>query len=232
MPGPHGKDVMKCPLETREDTEILVAYSSRDAERGAIRSRWRRMCSPAPRAGSSCAGSGWCGKRWMAGKRPPVSADFDRRLYARMEREVSWWQRMRGRMGALLILPRTAGNGGGGFGGGGSAAGTAVAAQGATTAGDGAGGRAATGPGGARAGRDGSSRPVQSSDEAGEFNAEDVKWRGFYRSRVWLAWSPRAGGRNRRLPNRLKWLRRHDPVRRRREPPVLTAVAGPRQATG
>jgi hypothetical protein len=41
----------------------------------------------------------------------PVSADFDRRLYARMEAEGSWWQRMRARMGTLLIyraLPVTA----------------------------------------------------------------------------------------------------------------------------
>ena len=110
MPGPHGKDVMRCPLETRESTEILVAYSSR-----ALNGDDMELLESHLQSCSACrefvreqravweALDGW--------EAPPVAADFDRRVFERIERVVSWWQRMRGRMGLLLVyraLPITA----------------------------------------------------------------------------------------------------------------------------
>jgi hypothetical protein len=99
---------MKCPLET--NTETLVAYSSR-----ALNGSDTELLEAHLQSCSAC-------REFVSGQRavwealdgweaPPVAADFDRRLYARMEREVSWWQRMRGRMGLLLVyraLPVTA----------------------------------------------------------------------------------------------------------------------------
>ena len=110
MPGSYGKDVMKCPLETRENREILVAYSSRvvngsDVELLEAHLQSCTACREFVREQRAVweALEGW--------EAPPVPADFDRRLFERMEREVSWWQRMRSRMGVLLVyraLPVTA----------------------------------------------------------------------------------------------------------------------------
>jgi anti-sigma factor RsiW len=101
---------MKCPLETREERD-LVAYVSRaldggDTERLEAHLESCSACREFVRGQRAVweALDGW--------EAEPVSADFDRRLYARMEREVSWWQRMRGRMGFPLVyralLPVTA----------------------------------------------------------------------------------------------------------------------------
>lgn len=101
---------MRCPLETRESTEILVAYSSR-----ALNGDDMELLESHLQSCSACrefvreqravweALDGW--------EAPPVAADFDRRVFERIERVVSWWQRMRGRMGLLLVyraLPITA----------------------------------------------------------------------------------------------------------------------------
>jgi len=101
---------MRCPLETREDREILVAYSAGTLNAGDT--------DPLEAHVQSCA---TC-REFVRGQRvvwealdgwegPPVTADFDRRLLARIEQEVSWWPRMRSRLGPLLIhraLPVTA----------------------------------------------------------------------------------------------------------------------------
>jgi anti-sigma factor RsiW len=87
---------MKCPIETGESAELLLAYGTRklDAETTALLERHMADC-PACRefAGNhrvvSEALDAWEG--------PPVSADFDRRLYQRIEKGVSWWD--------LLIRP-------------------------------------------------------------------------------------------------------------------------------
>ncbi|MGA2272256.1 MAG: hypothetical protein ABSH00_01795 [Bryobacteraceae bacterium] len=93
---------MKCPLETREDAEILVAYSSRVLNGGDTELLEAHLqCCSACREFVSGQRAVWEAlDGWEAA---PVSADFNRRLYARMAREVSWWQRMRGRMGLLLV---------------------------------------------------------------------------------------------------------------------------------
>jgi anti-sigma factor RsiW len=101
---------MKCPLETREDKEILVAYGS-----GALNAGDTKLLEGHLQTCSRC-------REFASGQRvvwealdtweaAPVSADFDQRLFARIEQDISWWQRMRGRLGPLIIhraLPLTA----------------------------------------------------------------------------------------------------------------------------
>jgi anti-sigma factor RsiW len=102
---------MKCPLETRENREILVAYSSRalnggDTERLEAHLQSCSACREFVREQRAVweALDGW--------EAAPVSADFDRRLFARIEGETSWWQRMTGPLGFQLVyralLPVTA----------------------------------------------------------------------------------------------------------------------------
>jgi len=102
---------MKCPLETREDAEILVAYSSRVLNGGDTELLEAHLqCCSACREFVSGQRAVWEAlDGWEA---PPVTADFDRRLFGRIEGEVSWWQRTLGRMGFPLVyralLPVTA----------------------------------------------------------------------------------------------------------------------------
>jgi anti-sigma factor RsiW len=82
---------MKCPIETRENAEVLLAYCTRklDAESTAILERHMEVC-PACRQFSSAQRAVW--EALDAWEAAPVTLDFDRRLYQRIDREVSWWQ--------------------------------------------------------------------------------------------------------------------------------------------
>jgi anti-sigma factor RsiW len=87
---------MKCPSEDRENAELLLAHASRklDAERAAVLEQHIAQC-PACREYAAAQFAVWEALEcWSA---PEVSTDFDRRLYERIEREVSWWD--------LLIRP-------------------------------------------------------------------------------------------------------------------------------
>jgi anti-sigma factor RsiW len=81
---------MKCPIETRENAELLLAYCTRklDAESTAILERHMEMC-PACREFASGQRAVW--EALDAWEAEPVTLDFDRRLYRRVEQEVSWW---------------------------------------------------------------------------------------------------------------------------------------------
>ena len=87
---------MRCPLETRESAGLLLAYCSRklDAETAAVLEEHMESC-PACREFASAQRSVW--ETLDAWEAAPVSPDFDRRLYRRIEREVSRWD--------LLIRP-------------------------------------------------------------------------------------------------------------------------------
>ena len=87
---------MKCPIETRENAEVLLAYCSRklDAESTAILERHMEIC-PACREFASGQRAVW--EALDAWEAAPVTLDFDRRLYQRIDREVSWWN--------LLVRP-------------------------------------------------------------------------------------------------------------------------------
>jgi len=81
---------MRCPIETRENAEMLLAYCSRklDAESTAILEDHIRIC-PACREFAGGQQAVW--KALDTWEATAVSADFDRRLYQRIEKEVSWW---------------------------------------------------------------------------------------------------------------------------------------------
>jgi anti-sigma factor RsiW len=84
---------MKCPLEVRDTAGCLLEYTSGklDAER---RARIEEHMAACP------ACHGFAGRQqavWQAleaWEPAPVSVDFDRRLYQRIEQEVSWWSRL------------------------------------------------------------------------------------------------------------------------------------------
>jgi anti-sigma factor RsiW len=81
---------MRCPIETQEHAEWLLAYCSRslDAQRLAILEEHMREC-PACREFAARQRTVWEAlDTWEAA---PVSMDFDRRLYQRIQQEVSWW---------------------------------------------------------------------------------------------------------------------------------------------
>jgi hypothetical protein len=83
---------MRCPIETQETAELLLAYSARklDPESAAGLERHMRVC-PSCRAFAEGQRLVW--EALDAWDAVPVSPDFDRRLYARIDREVSWWER-------------------------------------------------------------------------------------------------------------------------------------------
>jgi anti-sigma factor RsiW len=81
---------MRCPIETQEHAELLLAYCSRslDAERRAMLEEHMRDC-PSCREFAGNQSAVWEAlDTWEA---PPASLDFDRRLYQRIQQEVSWW---------------------------------------------------------------------------------------------------------------------------------------------
>jgi anti-sigma factor RsiW len=80
---------MSCPMENRE-SEVLLAYcaGSLEATRSAMIEEHMRAC-PACREFAEGQQAVW--KALDGWEAAPVSEDFNRRLYARIEKEVSWW---------------------------------------------------------------------------------------------------------------------------------------------
>ena len=93
---------MRCPIETRENAELLLAYCARklDAETTAILEDHIRIC-PACREFAGGQQAVW--KALDAWEAAPVSADFDRRLYQRIDKEVSWWDLLMRPFRPLLV---------------------------------------------------------------------------------------------------------------------------------
>lgn len=91
-----GSITMKCPIESHETADLLLAYCARklDAETTIVLERHMAGC-PACREFQSGQQTVWDAlDAWEA---MPVSADFDRRLYRRIEEEAahaSWWSRI------------------------------------------------------------------------------------------------------------------------------------------
>jgi anti-sigma factor RsiW len=81
---------MNCPLDIPENAQVLLDYSTRklDAARTATLERHMEIC-PACREFAAEQRAMW--KALDSWEAPPVSQDFDRRLYRRVEQEVSWW---------------------------------------------------------------------------------------------------------------------------------------------
>ena len=84
---------MKCPMEAR-DTATLLAYSSRKPDGGdvSLLDTHVESCT-ACRDFVLAQRAVWDAlDAWEAA---PVSADFDRRLYQRIDQQVSWFDRMK-----------------------------------------------------------------------------------------------------------------------------------------
>jgi len=81
---------MHCPMEGRESADILLAYCAQklDARSTAILEEHIQIC-PACRQFADDQKAVW--KALDTWEADPVSADFNRRLYARIEKEVSVW---------------------------------------------------------------------------------------------------------------------------------------------
>lgn len=81
---------MKCLKQSPEGPELLVAFSSRrlDRERTALVEAHTRECAECAALVAAQRSVSDALDVWDA---PPVSADFDRKLYARIEQEVPWW---------------------------------------------------------------------------------------------------------------------------------------------
>jgi anti-sigma factor RsiW len=82
---------MRCPSETPEGAELLLAFSSRelDPERTAAMGNHAANCAACSRLVVAQRLVDDAMDLWDA---PAVSADFDRRLYRRIEQEVPWWE--------------------------------------------------------------------------------------------------------------------------------------------
>jgi len=81
---------MRCPIETPETAEVLLAYGAGklDAESRAALAQHMEVCD-ACREFARGHHAVW--KALDAWEVPAVSADFNRRLYQRIDQEVSWW---------------------------------------------------------------------------------------------------------------------------------------------
>lgn len=85
---------MRCPIETGESTELLLAYGARKlgGEGTAAFERHLKVCQACSELAAKQrvvwnALDGW-------EVRPVAAAEFDRRLFQRMEKEVSWLHRI------------------------------------------------------------------------------------------------------------------------------------------
>ena len=93
---------MRCPIETQPNPELLLAYGSRnlDAAQMALLEEHMKTCAACREFASGQR------KVWEAldvFEAAPVSPDFDRRLYQRIEQEVSWWDLLMRPFRPLLV---------------------------------------------------------------------------------------------------------------------------------
>ena len=81
---------MNCPMENRDGPEILLAHAAGrlDRSRSAPIEEHIKIC-PACREFAAAQEAVW--KALNSWEPAPLSPDFDRRLYARIDQEVSWW---------------------------------------------------------------------------------------------------------------------------------------------
>ena len=98
---------MKCPIDSHENAELLLAYCARklDPEIQAILERHLAVC-PECREFQKNQEAVW--QALDAWEAMPVSTDFDRRLYRRIDQEqlhASWWSRLVRPFRPVIALP-------------------------------------------------------------------------------------------------------------------------------
>ena len=76
---------MNCPLETRENAQLLLDYCTPQARTGVQWLSWNAISQSAAPAGNSPGGQRAVWQAMDAWEAAPVSADFDSRLYRRIE---------------------------------------------------------------------------------------------------------------------------------------------------
>jgi len=84
---------MECPVQSRDNADLLLAYCARrlDAEAAAVLERHMRQCEACQAFGEAQKAVWAALDAWEA---QPLSEDFNRRLYARIRREEgSFWSR-------------------------------------------------------------------------------------------------------------------------------------------
>ena len=93
---------MNCPIEGHHP-EMLVAYTAGELDREIARALERHMADCAA-CRSTVAAQSAVWKALDAWEAPPVSRDFDRRLYGRIDEDQrpSWWDRL---MRPLRAMP-------------------------------------------------------------------------------------------------------------------------------
>lgn len=97
---------MRCPIETQENAELLLSYSARklNPESTAILEAHMELCSACREFRDGQRALWEALDQWEA---RPVSADFDRRLYRKIEEQeqMGWWTRIFGSMRPILWRP-------------------------------------------------------------------------------------------------------------------------------
>ena len=96
---------MNCPLETRENAALLVAHAAGELapDVAVLLDRHVAECSACSQFLQRQQAVWDALDVWEP---VPISADFDRRLYARieeLERQASWWQRLAGPLRPMLL---------------------------------------------------------------------------------------------------------------------------------
>jgi hypothetical protein len=83
---------MKCPMESEENRDLLLEYGT--GTRSPASAAFERHLEDCAACQGFVAGrrTVWAAlDEWEA---PAISADFSRQLHQRIEREVSWWDRL------------------------------------------------------------------------------------------------------------------------------------------
>jgi hypothetical protein len=101
---------MRCPIETPESAESLLAYCAHTLgpEDTAAWERHLKECAACRKMAADQTAVWTALDEWDTVE---VSPDFDRRLYARIEHEVPWWAKIARPFGPALLqraLPVTA----------------------------------------------------------------------------------------------------------------------------
>lgn len=97
---------MRCPIETQENADLLLSYSARrlNAESTAILEAHMEVC---PQCREFRDGQKMLWEALDQWEARPISPDFDRRLYRKIEEQAQagWWQRIFGEGRPAFLRP-------------------------------------------------------------------------------------------------------------------------------